>query len=311
MKRIIIFQEPLARQYSAPRLSLSHISIILSNLAALIIPFYFFNGTHGDFWIQTGAYRERPEVAFLYKFIMVLESTSLTTGRTKEIFVSNIDALNILRPETFRLANIQFHEDDVDRDGKFDSFTLEADVPLDSDEQIQSMQALLFFNFRLQRRVKFDMESIAYTSIESIVPMAGFDSKGSLVLRQSNPLGVRDSFSTLYAAETPLIDTIDSLATKRTTDSNVGHILEKYRARNVAADYVEQYPVKIRKRTSEPGEAGTFHLKMKVDVPEQEILYIATLMEVLKDGWIKYLSVVVVCFVLLNRVKSIVFGCQL
>jgi hypothetical protein len=311
MKRIIIFQEPLARQYSAPRLSLSYTFIILSNFAALIIPFYFFSGTHGDFWIQTGTYREQPEVAFLYKFIMVLESTSLTTDRIKEIFVSNIDGLNVLRPETYRLANIQFHEDDIDRDGKFDSFTLEADVPLDSDEQIQSMQALLFLNFRIQKRVKLDMESIAYFSVESIMPMVGFDSKGSLVLRQSIPLEVRDSFSTLYAAETPLADTIDSLATERITDSNVGHILEKYRARHVTADYVEHYPVKIRKRTGEPGDAGTFHLKMKVDIPEQEIMYIATLMEVLKDGWIKYLSVVVICFVLLNRIKSIVFGCQL
>lgn len=311
MKRIIVFQEPLNRQYSVPRLSLSYTFIIISNVAALIIPFYFFTGTQGDFWIQYATYRERPEVAFLYKFIMVIESTSISSDRTNEIFVSNIDSLNVLRPETYRLATIQFHEDDTDRDGKLDTFTLEADVPLDPGEQIHSMQAILFFNFRLQKRVKMDMESLAYTSVESSLPIAGFDSKGSFVLRQSNPLGVRDYFSTLYAAETPLVDTIDSHATNRIMDSNIGRILEKYRARNVVADYVESYPIKIRGRPSVPGGADTFHLKMKVDVPEQEILYIATLVEVLKDGWIKYLSVVVVCFCLLNRMKSIVFGCQL
>jgi hypothetical protein len=311
MKRIVVFQEHLTRRYSAPRLSLAYLFVILFNAAALIIPFFFFNGTHGDFWIQYGTYRERPEVAFQYKVIVVLESTSLTSNLTKEIFVSNIDSLNVLRPETYRLASIQFQEDDIDRDGKFDSFTLESDVPLYPDEQIQSMQALLFFKYRLQKRVKLDMESIAYTSAESVLPMSGFDSKGSLMLRQSNPLGVRGYTSTLYAEETPLIDTIDSLATNRIKASNVNHVLEKYRARSVVADYVEHYPIKLLGRSSVPGEAEMFHLKMKVDIPEQEILYIATLMEVLQDGWIKYLSVVVVCFFLLNRIKSMVFGCQL
>ena len=311
MTKAVVFQEPLIRRYSAPKLSIAYIFIILCNTAGLILPIFIFNGTHGDFWIQYGKYREQPEVTFLYKFIMVLESKSMASDRTKDIFVSNIDSLNVLRPETFRLASIQFHEDDIDRDGKFDSLTLEADVPLYPDEQIQSMQVLLFFNFRLQKRVKLDMESLAYTSVESSLPIGGYDSAGTFMLRQSKPLGIRAYFSTLYAAETPLIDTDDLHANNRIMDCNIGNILEKYRSRGVVADYVERYPIKTRGRTNLSGEAGNFHLKMKMDVPEQEILYVATLMEVLKDGWIKYLSVVVVGFVLINRIKQIVFGCQL
>lgn len=310
MKKIVVYRETLSRQYSATRLSFAYIFIILSNVAALILPFYFFNGTSGDFWIQYGEYRERPEVNFLYKLIMVLESTSLTSNQTKEIFVSNIDSLNVIRPESYRMASVRFHEDDIDRDGKFDSFIVEADVPLDPDEKIQSMKALLFFNFRLQKHVRLDMETIAYTSVESCLPISGFDSKGSLVLRQSNPLGVRNYDSTLYALDTPLVGSIDSESSKRIIDSNVGRILAKYRDRNVIADYVEHYPIQTRKGVA-PGEFGSFHLKMNVDIPEQEILYHATLVEVLKDGWIKYLSAVVVCLLLLEQIKSFVFGNQL
>jgi hypothetical protein len=306
MKKVVVFTEPLARRYSVPRLSFTYLFIVLSNIFALILPFYFFTGTDGDFWTTHGTYREKPNVKFLYKFIMVLEATSSTTGQRKEIFVSTMDSLNVLRPESHRMASVQFHEDDVDLDEKFDSFTLEANVPIAADEEIHSMQALLFFNFRLQKRVKLDMESVAYTSVESGTPIGEFNSKGSLMLRQTNPLGVRSYFSNLYAKDTPLVGIIDSPSTRRITDSNIGHVLEKYRERDVAADYEERYPIKTR--GIDTGEAGAFRLKMQVDIPEQEILYIATLTEVLKDGWVKYLSIVALSWYAIERMKGFVLS---
>ncbi len=297
-----MFKEPLSRRYSVPRLSFTYLFIVLSNIFTLILPFYFFTGTDGDFWLTHGTYREKPNVKFLYKFIMVLEATSSTTGQRKEIFVSTMDSINVLRPESHRMASVQFHEDDVNLDGKIESFTLETNVPIAADEDINSMQALLFFNFRLEKRVKIDMESVAYTSVESGAPIGGFNSAGSLVLRQKKPLGIRSYFSNLYAEDSPLVGTIDTFPTRRITDSNIGSVLKKYRDRDIATDYVEHYPIKTRGMHS--GKAGNFHLKMKVNIPEQEILYIATLPEVLKDGWVKYLSVVILCHFFIERIKG-------
>lgn len=305
MKKVVVFNEPMSLKYSVSRLSFTYIIVVLSNILVLILPFYLFAATDGDFWIIYGTFREQPDVKFLYKFIMVLEATSSTTGQTKEIFTSTMDYLNVLRPESHRSASIQSHENDVNLDGKFDSFTLEANVPLAADEVIHSVQALLFFNLRLHKRVKLDMESLAYTSVNSVAPIDGFDSKGSLMLRQMNPLGIRSYLSTLYAEDSPLLGLTDATSTRRVTNSNIGNVLQKYRDRDVAADYVERYPIKTRGIDS--GKAGTFHLKMTVDIPEQEILYIATLAEVLKDGWIKYLSLVALCWFMLERIKSFAF----
>ena len=305
MKQVLVHSEPLTRQYYAPRLSFTYPFIILANLFALIVPFYFCTSTDAGIWMTNGSYREQPDVKFLYKFMMVLEATSASSGgRTKEIFVSTMDSLNVHRPESYRMANVKFHEHDDDLDGKFDSFTLEADVPLTGDEQIHAMQAVLFFDYRMQARVKFDMESVAYTSFESGLPLSGYDTRGSLELRQTNPLGIRGYFSELYSEETPLVDTTAEAAT-RTSESNIASLIEKYRERNVAADYVERYPIKSRATDSE--ENGTFHLKMKVHIPEQDVSYIPTLVEVLKDGWIKYLSVVVLFWLMLERVKRFLF----
>ena len=307
MKKIVVFREPLARQYKAPRFSLTYLFIVLCNLSIVFLPFSFYTSTDGRLWTTHSTYREQPEVKFQYKSVIVLEATSKTSGQTKEVFVSNLESLNGQRPESYRLANVQFNEEDVDLDGKIDSCTLEADVPLGEDEPIQSVQAVLFFDYRVQQRVKFDTEAVAYTSVDSSLPLSGFDTTGSLVLRQTNSLGIRDYFSELYSEETPLVDTND-LSLASVSDSNIGTILAKYRERNVAVDYVERYPVKSR---ASSGEANTFHLKMKVDVPEQDIIYIPTLVEVLKDGWVKYLSVVVLCWYLVERIKGFVLKSHL
>ena len=305
MKKVVVYSEPLTRQYCVPRLSFTFLFIILVNLFAVIVPFYFCTSTDASLWMTYGSYREQPDVKFLYKFIIVLEATSASSGQSKEIFVSTIDSLNVMRPESYRMANVQFHEEDDDLDGKFDSFQLEADVPLAVDERVHGMQAVLFFGYRMQRRVKFDMESVAYTSFESGQPLSGCDTRGSLELRQTKPLGIRGYFSELYSEQTPLVDTTTEGAPRAPESSIVASILEQYRERHVAADYVERYPIKSRAVDSE--EKGTFRFKMKVDIPEQEVLYIPTLMEVLKDGWIKYLSVVVLFWLMLERVKRFLF----
>mmetsp|Transcript_9400 Transcript_9400/g.19820 ORF Transcript_9400/g.19820 Transcript_9400/m.19820 type:complete len:328 (-) Transcript_9400:306-1289(-) len=306
MKKVVVFEEPLSRRYATPRLSFTYLVIVLSNSFALMVPFYFCTGTEGDFWLKNDTYRETPDIKFLYKFIMVLETASPTSDKTNEIFVSTMDSLNVLRPETYRMANVMFHEDDADLDGMFDSFTLDATVPLAKDEKIMSMQALLFFNFRLQKRVKFDMESVAYTSFDSGIPISRFDTTGSLMLRQTSPFGVRKYFSALYTEDTPLVDVIELSSTNRITDANIGNILEEYRERDIATDYVERYPIKYR--ALDTGENGTFRIEMKMDISEQEVLYIPTLVEVLKDAWVKYLSVVVLCWFLIKRIKSFAFS---
>ena len=293
-RKIVVFEEPLSRHHKAARLSLIYLFIVLCRALVILLPFFLLLYSDGGLWLKEGIYREQPEVKFLYQYIITLETTSTTAaaGQTKEIFVSNQESVAVQRTESYRAANIEFNEND-----RFDSFTLEAEVPLGEDEQVVGMQAVLFFNYKLQDRVKLETESVAYTTFGSSLPLSGYDSRGTLELRQAKPLGIRDYSSTLYAEETPLVN--DSTA-------NIDQILEKYRERTVAVDYMEQYPIKTRANNSE--ENSKFHLKMKIDVPEQNVMYIPTLVEVLKDGWVKYLSVFVLCWYLVETIKQFVFS---
>ena len=298
-RKIVVFEEPLSRHHKAARLSLIYLFIVLCRALVILLPFFLFLHSSGGLWLKEGTYREQPDVKFLYQYIITLETASTTAAasQTKEIFVSNQESVAAQRIESYRAANIEFNENDIDLDGRLDSFTLEADVPLGEDEQVVGMQAVLFFNYKLEDRVKFDTESVAHISFGSGLPLSGYDSKGTLELRQAKPLGIRDYSSTLYAEETPLVN--DST-------SNIDQILEKYRERTVAVDYKEQYPIKTRANNSE--ENSKFHLKMNIDVPEQNVMYIPTLVEVLKDGWVKYLSVLVLCWYLVENIKRFVFS---
>lgn len=300
--RIVLHQEPVTRNYTASsRLSIAYLFVLACNISAIVIPFYFWNSSDG-FWITEGSYREQPDVSFLYKVIMVLTTTSATTGQPDEIFVSTLDAANELRHDSFRMANVQSREGDRDLDGFVDWFELEIGVPLNEGEQVKSMQAVAFFDYQLNKRVKFGMESIAYASVDSAVPLSGYDTEGDLLFRQASPLGVRGYKSTLYADETPLVRTDSQSA----SNSNIGDILSRYRIRNVAADYVERYP--IQKIDLSVQHARNFNLKMKIRIPQHEVVrYIPTLPEILKDAWVKYLSIVILCWLLLNRLKTFAF----
>jgi len=298
-RKVVVFEETLSRKHKTKRSSLAYLFVLLCNALILLLPFFLLLYSDGGLWLKEGTYREQPDVKFLYQYIIILEtaSTTVAASQTKEIFVSNQDELNVQRTGSYRAANIEFNENDFDLDGRFDSFTLETEIPLGEDEQVVGMQAVLFFNYKLEDRVKFDTESVAYTTFDSGLPLASYDSKGTLELRQIKPLGIRDYSSTLYAEETPLIN--------ESSSTNIGQILEKYRERNVAVDYMEQYPIKTRASSKENSK---FHLKMKIDVPEQNVMYIPTLVEVLKDVWVKYLSVLVLCWYLVETIKRFAFS---
>ena len=305
MKRIIIYQEPQTKPYKATRFSLPYLFVLACHLFTFIYPFYFWND---KLWTTRKSYQEQPDVSFLYKVIMVLQTSSSSTGGSKEIYVSTLDALNALRHDTFRMGSIQSYEGDINLDGRIDSFELNINVPLNPGEQIVSMQTVAFFNYQLKQNVQLQMESVAYTSIDSSNgPLSGYDVEGDLIFRQDHPLGVREYQSILYEEETPLVP-LNSNMLYDVSNSNIGEILTKYRRREVRADYVERYPVKTMDLDDATADDRMYSLKMKIRIPEQEVVYIPTLTEVLKDAWVKYLSVVILCWFVVDRIKSFVFG---
>ena len=139
----------------------------------------------------------------------------------------------------------------------------------------------MFFDYQLQKRVKLDMESIAFVHHSSGLPGTSFTTRGDMTLRQHSPLGIRDSFSHLYSDDR-IVDKISR--SLQTGDSNVEKILEIYAGRAFATDYVERFPIWTRAVKMEPyvdGLMDHFSLSLILPLDPGEQIYSIQVREIL------------------------------
>ena len=290
MRKVVVHEELVRRVHRAPRLSLAFWFVVLLNVAGVIVPYLLCRAGEGRFWMTENFYREKPRLSFKYNFLLALQ-----TNETQEIFVSSEDGLNMVVSRSYRPATVSMQETE-------NSFVFEASVPLLESEKVMTGQCLLFFDAAFDHKVRFSTEAVAHTSFGSPLGLSRLDTKGSLALRQSKPLGVRNHVSQLYPEQTPLLNDSPSPSAE---DGDINRILLEYRNRNVRLDFVESYPIAFPPNAAND---GLFRVKMEVSNNElQRVEYVPRIGEVLKDGWIRYLSIYVVCWFVLDNFKRRAF----
>lgn len=277
-----MYEEPVRRIHRAPHLSLAWLFVFLVNLTWVIVPFLLIKAPgEGQFWIM-----EKPRLSFKYKYLVTLQ-----TNGTQEVFVSSEDALNTAMSKSYRPATVTMQKTE-------NSLVFEASIPLLESEKVTTGQCALFFEVEFDHKVRFSTEAVAHTSFGSPDGLSRQDTQGQLALRQNKPLGVRNYVSQLYSEQTPLLNESPS------SSANINRILLEYRKRNVRLDFVESYPITF---PTNAVNDGLFHVKMEVGNNKQRVEYVPRLGEVLKEGWIRYLSLYVVGWFVLGKFKSIVF----
>ena len=276
-------------------------------------------GTPVGIWLKHDTYREQPKVKFQYRVIVVAQAkvrvennedeTNATGNESmlpKEIFYSTFDQLNEKRQESFRASSTTSREADDDMDGVMDRFLLKVNIPIERNEFVYGLQALVFVTYKLENHVKMEMESLIHVHHESGIPGSKFTSFGDLNLRQMKAIPIisrntqsDDDIIRMYVDE-ELVQL--QSATFEPSLSNVNNVLKRYHARTVASEYVERFPMWTRQvegpsmSTDESSEDDKFfELDLTVTIPKmQTIVYVPTLMEVLTEAWMRYLSLLVV-----------------
>ena len=285
MRKVFVYDEPVRRIHRAPRLSLTLLFVFLCNVAGVIVPFWLCKAGDGQFfWKEVGVYRETPILTFKFKYLVTLQ-----TNGGQEIFLSSEDALNTAMAGSYRPATVTMQKTE-------NSFVFEASIPLLESENVVVGEGILFFDVKFDRKVRFLTEAVAHTSFGSPNGLSRQDTQGTLALRQSKPLGVRNYVSQLYSEQSPLLNDSPS--------GDINRILLEYRKRKVRLDFVESYPIAY---PTNAVNDGLFHIKMEVGNSEQRVEYVPRIGEVLKEGWIRYLSLYVVCWFALDKLKKIAF----
>jgi len=283
-------------------------------VALVIIPFFLSYSDVPSFWLKTNTYREQPRIEYEYKIIGILEGYD-ESGMPFEILYSSMSSISsIFARETqnsLRVPVLRSLELDKNRDGITDQFSLEALIPLQQGEKIHSTSVMAFFNVRLKRKARLEMETLAYAHADSAMPGRAAYFDGDFLLLQKWPLRVKGGYQLPYE-NTPLIPT-----------SNVDaqsilfpRLLAAYRARNNSMHYNQMYTVwspRAGKRDDYASSSlpDSFNFTLNMRVPIAQILYTPPATEVFKDAWLKYLSLFIVIAFLLDRLCSFVFYNQL
>jgi len=158
------------------------------------------------------------------------------------------------------------------------------------------------------------MESLAYTSYDSALPLSSFTTQGDLIFRQRTPLEIREKTSFLYDKE-ELTD--EAAASFRLDESDLSIVvLERYAQRDFATDYHPRFVSSKKalfdsKRHISSQKQQHFNFTMVIDIPTQEITYIPTFSDIMKDAWIKYVSIFVLVCLLLRQLCSVVYYHQM
>mmetsp|Transcript_13721 Transcript_13721/g.16824 ORF Transcript_13721/g.16824 Transcript_13721/m.16824 type:complete len:343 (+) Transcript_13721:62-1090(+) len=309
---ITIFAEPIQKRYSAPRCSSAYMFVSIMTSILVIVPFFLADSSRGvGIWIKRDMYREQPHCSYKYKVVLFLQGVD-KEGHPIELFYSTYPHANNLRSEILRMSSVRSREivDLNSIDSKIDRLELNILTPLDTGESIYQIQSMIFFQCSLKHRAKLSMESLAYISYDSGIAGRGLTVRGDLMLRQSEPFAIRDDLSILFSDD-PLVDIWATMST--TTETDIQNILfQDYAKRTVATDFIDRYSLWTRdfrqhaKLIDDQKTLPAFNLTVTVDIPNQQITYIPTPIEVLKDGWIKYISMLMVIGYLFQKVVHFV-----
>uniref|UniRef100_A0A4W3JR88 Transmembrane protein 231 n=1 Tax=Callorhinchus milii TaxID=7868 RepID=A0A4W3JR88_CALMI len=100
--------------------------------------------SHG-FWLKVSTYEEQPNVRFQYEVLMIAGTS------TDGDFVawSTFKKFNDLQGDNLRVPVITVMEEDKNQDGKMDRLNFRLEIPLQSSEQVQSLQLILTFSYQL------------------------------------------------------------------------------------------------------------------------------------------------------------------
>jgi len=209
-----VYSEPLRRRYYASRFSSAYGFTLLVRGTLLTLPFFLAYTNTPSFWLKTNTYREQPKVEYEYKLLGVVQGLD-ATNKPFQVYYSSMSTVAYLFQSELRLPTIRSIHVDKNRDGLADRFQLEALLPLRAGEKVLSSSIVAFFDVKLRRRARLEMEALAYAQHSSPLPGRALYLDGDYDLRQRWPLRAKGGYQLPYE-NTPLLDDRDLNVDKAT-----------------------------------------------------------------------------------------------
>ena len=111
------------------------------------------------------------------------------------LFWSTSNAINSLYGKNLRAAAITSSEKDDNRDGLVDRLEIGLQLPLLHTESVTRMEALLFYEVRIQNKAKYKFDALTHVSYASSGSAMGhLEVDGNVIIKQRWPLRVKGGY---------------------------------------------------------------------------------------------------------------------
>jgi len=269
---------------------------ILASLVLTFIPPLLIAYRSQGFWLTTNTYMEQPDIKFKKQAILIASKQQSGGYLAWSTYIN----FNSVLQNNLRIPMVRSTETDVNGDGKFDRLNFTVQLPLLSSESITSLQMILVFDYKLYRMSTFQMESLAYITSSSSSPGASFTTFGDLKLHQKVPLRHR-------GLDTRFNSSVINSSSIFSSDYDLNVILGSYANRNVTTVYSPQYPVWKSGR----GPEQPLTIEVNVNYPNEVIVYQPGFWELIKNGWIQYVAILLLFLWVFRKINVAVFSGRL
>lgn len=300
-----VYKEPISRGYHAPLCSCAALYFLAWLVALLLVPFFVAYDPY-TFWIKTDSYREQPQVDDLHRLVVQVDGVD-AAGDQFTAFFSSVASVNSKNAHNVRMATVKSRRTDLNDDGLADRYIINVLMPLGEGERVHSAKAMAFFYLTLQERAKLQTDALAYWQHDSAIPGRALQVDADMRMSQTWALNVGGGYSRPYA-DSPLLDP----DAPSTIPANIfGSLVDAYRGRNVTLDLRDVYAVWEPMAPGGATEGQAFNMTLTARVDQQDVVYTPPVSEVVLGGWIQYLSMLFVVWLLLDRLNSFIFSYQI
>ncbi|KAK5975398.1 hypothetical protein GCK32_012857, partial [Trichostrongylus colubriformis] len=279
----VVHKEPIYRTYTASTVSFAYVTKVLFDFIRIFLPFVIIFATHG-LWKKTGTYREKPQVIFDGRYLLLMGSTD------QYYFTSTLPVLN--KAERSHFVTAQVDHQRIPMDGDLDELQIDIAMPR-SNLTGASLIYFIFLNYTLDYHSYVEAEVALHGSLPLLNSTSSVTIFGRLAADQKLPFRWREHYSIFEANRRDV---------------------EHYTPQEITRKIIKQpFSVRIDRKMQfqTNSDDSQIHLKMRIAVAEDEFTYKTDIWELLKWAAVQYFIAFLVVNYLIRNFLSCLFGNRL
>mmetsp|Transcript_408 Transcript_408/g.1394 ORF Transcript_408/g.1394 Transcript_408/m.1394 type:complete len:317 (-) Transcript_408:9-959(-) len=298
-QQVVCFTSAPQQSFVAPRLSAAYALWCLNVVVLIFVPLFGVFASD-NVWIKESSYREQPAVRFTHDLLV------LTSGDNQSMGWTTRDSLQHLLPGTVKVPAVRASSIDNNHDGRADVINLDVRMPLDTaDLGMRRVVLLATFICELRDRVRLSMMGLVALDLSSSYAASGVQVMGELNLKQTGPLRVYAELRDIYMSN-PLDEQGTQGWEALVHPISMPDLLGRYVRRNETLQLNMVAPA-----LWDYAPSDAFEIKLRLQVPAQEVLYVPGVLEILKFAWMQYAALLVPTWVLATCVMTFAFERQI